>query len=276
MSVIQRIPGLVAASGMPAVIIPPAPWSPADIPGIVGFWVPDTLGLSPGNAVASLPSSAATPQTLEQSSASARPLYTLQNSEGALNFDGADDGLLTPDGTLTNAAQSISFFTLVKLDALPTATTFYSMLFRTPITAGAAQVRIFLGVDNATKKWAMGSRVLDAGGLVPFLSSVVADTNPHVLSATFGFAAQQMRIYLDGTRIANLNPAAAYTLPASDIAPTMIGNTLDCVMGPHGYTKSATAMADLDRQKWEGWAAHYWGIAANLPSDHPFKLAPPT
>jgi hypothetical protein len=31
-----------------------------------------------------------------------------------------------------------------------------------------------------------------------------------------------------------------------------------------------------DRQKLEGYLAHKWGIAANLPNDHPYKTTPPT
>lgn len=30
-----------------------------------------------------------------------------------------------------------------------------------------------------------------------------------------------------------------------------------------------------DRQKYEGWAAHYYGLTARLPSGHPYKAAPP-
>ena len=31
-----------------------------------------------------------------------------------------------------------------------------------------------------------------------------------------------------------------------------------------------------DRQKIEGYLAHKWGLTANLPSDHPYKLVGPT
>jgi hypothetical protein len=30
------------------------------------------------------------------------------------------------------------------------------------------------------------------------------------------------------------------------------------------------------RQRIEGYLAHNWGMTANLPSDHPFRSAPPT
>jgi hypothetical protein len=28
-------------------------------------------------------------------------------------------------------------------------------------------------------------------------------------------------------------------------------------------------------EKLEGWAAHYYGLTANLPSGHPYKTSPP-
>jgi uncharacterized repeat protein (TIGR02543 family) len=34
-------------------------------------------------------------------------------------------------------------------------------------------------------------------------------------------------------------------------------------------------LSDSDRQKLEGYLAHKWGMAANLPSDHPYKNTPP-
>jgi hypothetical protein len=36
-----------------------------------------------------------------------------------------------------------------------------------------------------------------------------------------------------------------------------------------------SAANDSDRQKIEGYLAHKWGLAANLPSDHPYKNTPP-
>jgi hypothetical protein len=38
----------------------------------------------------------------------------------------------------------------------------------------------------------------------------------------------------------------------------------------------ATAATTIDRQLIEGYLAHKWGLAANLPSDHPYKNAAPT
>ena len=39
---------------------------------------------------------------------------------------------------------------------------------------------------------------------------------------------------------------------------------------------STTALSDSTRQKVEGYLAHKWGLIADLPSDHPYKLVGPT
>jgi hypothetical protein len=39
---------------------------------------------------------------------------------------------------------------------------------------------------------------------------------------------------------------------------------------------SLLALNDASRQRMEGYLAHKWGLAANLPNDHPYKSAAPT
>jgi hypothetical protein len=36
-----------------------------------------------------------------------------------------------------------------------------------------------------------------------------------------------------------------------------------------------TALSLAERQRLEGYAAHKWGLAANLPGDHPYRDEPP-
>jgi hypothetical protein len=36
-----------------------------------------------------------------------------------------------------------------------------------------------------------------------------------------------------------------------------------------------TALTLAERQRLEGYAAHKWGLAGNLPGDHPYRSAPP-
>jgi len=38
---------------------------------------------------------------------------------------------------------------------------------------------------------------------------------------------------------------------------------------------ASSTLSTLDRQKVEGYLAHKWGLTANLPGDHPYKIAAP-
>jgi hypothetical protein len=38
---------------------------------------------------------------------------------------------------------------------------------------------------------------------------------------------------------------------------------------------TSSVLSTLNRQKLEGYLAHKWGLTANLPSDHPYKVNPP-
>jgi hypothetical protein len=48
----------------------------------------------------------------------------------------------------------------------------------------------------------------------------------------------------------------------------IVGNTCEIIA-------LSSTLSDTDRQKLEGYLAHKWGFASSLPSDHPFKSAPP-
>lgn len=70
-----------------------------------------------------------------------------------------------------------------------------------------------------------------------------------------------------------LGSAAALTIGSSPLS-LYFTNRFQGRMGEiiivYGDTSTAT------RQKIEGYLAHKWGLAANLPADHPYKSAPPT
>jgi hypothetical protein len=48
----------------------------------------------------------------------------------------------------------------------------------------------------------------------------------------------------------------------------IIGNTCEIIA-------LASTIANLDREKFEGYLAHKWGFAGSLPASHPYKSAPP-
>ena len=56
-------------------------------------------------------------------------------------------------------------------------------------------------------------------------------------------------------------------------AGTLLGAPLTGAIGEIIVT--ASVLSALNRQKIEGYLAHKWGLTANLPNDHPYKVNPP-
>ena len=79
---------------------------------------------------------------------------------------------------------------------------------------------------------------------------------------------------------------------STNTAPSSVGYTVDSNLhigalranGTLAYSPaikfaevivSSTLLSTLDRQKLEGYLAHKWGLTANLPAGHPYKINPP-
>ena len=80
-------------------------------------------------------------------------------------------------------------------------------------------------------------------------------------------------------RLGSLLGSSANTAPFSGYTTGAIGGCVDAAFfaGRVGEIVVATsALPTTDRQRLEGYLAHKWGTAAQLPSDHPFRNAPPT
>jgi hypothetical protein len=75
-------------------------------------------------------------------------------------------------------------------------------------------------------------------------------------------------------------PQNSFNANCSDTATTLSmatrsadrATTTKAIIGEIVATKP---IGNSDRQKLEGYLAHKWGLAANLPADHPYKIAPP-
>lgn len=97
-----------------------------------------------------------------------------------------------------------------------------------------------------------------------FPSSLVWKTQVH----------QPAKLFKDGTEVtysAFNTPAPGGALTAIGGEPTFffVGQLAEAVI-------CDTVLIDANRQKVEGYLAWKWGLAANLPSGHPYKSGPPT
>jgi len=76
------------------------------------------------------------------------------------------------------------------------------------------------------------------------------------------------------TNAANVSPSSSATAPqfalrlGNESASSLSGYWAELIV------TSSLASADT-RQRIEGYLAHKWGLTANLPNDHPYKITPP-
>jgi hypothetical protein len=117
--------------------------------------------------------------------------------------------------------------------------------------------------DGGTMK--IGSRTGPAG-----LKSVTVGTSttPRFLSyVANGYSYREA--WLDGTSLGTNTT----TLALGTANLIYAGQGLDGLIGEVIYVNSV--LSTSDRQRIEGYLAHKWGLAANLPDEHPFKSMPP-
>ena len=100
-----------------------------------------------------------------------------------------------------------------------------------------------------------------------------------LIDAANGIADNRVALLINGsTYTGNTNTATVSTGDASfdfQLGDYATGSAY--LQGDIGETIIVPgAVSTLNRQKLEGYLSHKWGLTANLPSDHPYKLVGPT
>ncbi|MCC7022116.1 MAG: hypothetical protein IT338_04775 [Thermomicrobiales bacterium] len=230
-------------------------WEPGHLPSLALWLKADTLsGLLDGEPVARWPDATGIGVAATQASAANRPRYRVGAQHGlpAVRFDGND--WLTVASRLGITEQPFSQFAVWK--------------------AGGPQQALMLWANSS------GLLVTDFDDDVGIYSGgVVFNFDAH----PFG----QWRL------VAGIHDGAAGSLTVDGGAPT-IGDTgalapggdLTIGAGVAGADRwlqgdlgelviTRAALTTAERQRLEGYAAHKWGLVANLPGDHPYRDEPP-
>lgn len=98
---------------------------------------------------------------------------------------------------------------------------------------------------------------------------------PGILGGEFNGISSQM--FANGSTVANGNAGS------TAIQALTLGNRYAIAAGGqtflNGYIGEflvvSSTLSTADRQRLEGYLAHKWGLVANLPSDHPYKIVAP-
>ncbi|MGB2327172.1 MAG: hypothetical protein ACPH3L_05250, partial [Flavobacteriaceae bacterium] len=176
------------------------------------------------------------------------------NGNNALKFDGTDDRL---ENSSLTTGQPFSIFAVIKDDIS-------SGSFRTWWSGDSGGNRSFLQNNNGNNRSMWADSYLYNGS---------STTNNEIWTAEFNGSSSVL--YVDGT------PGTTGNVGNNSINGFWIGeengSSYPNWNGLIGEILIFDAiLSEADRQKIEGYLAHKWGLAANLPADHPYKNVIPT
>jgi hypothetical protein len=231
-----------------------------------------------------------------QTTAARQPEYisSAQNGLGALRFDAASEHFMTAGTTSTwnflHNGSNAAVFILARCrstgnnpDAIHT--------YLSTGGAGSSNIGFFICYDDlasASRNNALDARVArGVGGTFASLDITNDKLTPgtyHLISsyidADNGTAGNRTVQRVDGDASFSSNtltnaPSASDSTSSLHIGRDVASSTLDftgdicevCIFNNHPAT--------ADRERIEGYLAHKWGVAANLPAGHPYKTSQP-
>ena len=244
-------------------------WTPSSLgsKAIRIFKAPD-VALADGAAISNWDSRDTNDRDLTQATGSLQPTYrpTGRNGKPSVHFDGSDDYLSTVSTGLPITTAASSVFAVGYGQS--TATQARSLFCWGSNTTGTLRS---LGVSSA--------------GLI--IGSTSGTGNSHTASESWRQFDRMVAWTLDGATLASKlfvdgGAEQAFSL-ASVNTPSAAGRAGSRVDGANFWSGEVQALVIVnavlttnERQFLEGWAAWEFGLVPSLPSDHPYKSAPPT
>lgn len=225
-----------------------------------------------------------------QSTAANRPaiLAAELNGQRALSFDGTADHMIgsTADhkAIFRDAPAAWVFAVCKKRTADGSDTTRVLFTSAQGVSTGT-RFSTLLGstISGASNNPVVQGRRVDGGTFASGVSSVESSGGYMMLFTAVDFTNQNALIIIDATQVfENLDflDTAGNTSDTASFSSNGLGATssgaapadmdLACMIISHEYP----SIDDID--KLNGWAAHKYGLTANLPGGHPYKTVAPT
>ena len=243
-------------------------WTPAEIDTALWLDAADISTITQsGGSVSQWNDKSGNGRNAVQLSATNQPLYdaTAFNSNPTLVFDGSDY-METP------SFASSSNYTIVAVVTLLVATS-YPMIYTFKSAAGSVDLR---GVDSTGKPSLANISNNDGPGVqtppatpVTTTDNMVNTTNIIIGKITNGIGTLRQNGSLRATK------SVIFTSPTSARQVGARSNSFYW----NGRISEIIELGNVsvsDEERIEGYLAHKWGLTANLPSDHPYKLVGPT
>ena len=247
-------------------------WTPAELTGLA-LWLDaddaSSITLN-GSTVSQWDDKSGNDRNVSQATAANQPTYlaTGFNSLPTIDFDGSGDFLKNASYEPTSA--SLTCFIVYSLDVIG------GTFILVQKTGGLFEINGGFGGSY--------TNITFTGAGPDNPSQGFDDANPTGTNRIIGIqydgngnAPSDFSARLDGVAQSIVNSAAlgyqsetGFTIghrPVQNIS-SFNGKISELI-----YTENQLSL--LDQQKLEGYLAHKWGLTANLPADHPYKLTPP-
>jgi hypothetical protein len=254
--------GLGLSSGLFGFSLPAynfkQPWTPANTETQLWLDAADssTITLVSG-AVSQWDDKSGNTRHATQSTPANRPIVLSSNINGldVLSFDNSNDAMTT--GWNSTATNDYMIFSVSNLNTgsgfrrMIASTTYNNHI--TPINGGNPSQAIQIKSANLSSQWATGG--------VSNLSVLVAPSTGNFSHFSNGSQRTINSIGVTDWGVLTLGKLAVFS-------EAMDGRFCELIVT---YSSDITT-----RQLIEGYLSHKWGLTANLPVDHPYKIFPPT
>jgi len=241
-----------------------AAWTPADLTGLA-LWLDaddaSTITLN-GSDVSQWDDKSGGGNNASQATAAFQPAYVASSISGksALEFDGSDDTLLTSFTIPDNH----TVFYIARSDG-QTGT---GSLLR-PVWSSQGGDPTLVG-SGATRDPTLQLDFYILSTRITSVANSFLDNETLLAGSTY-----------DGVALSGFKNGSPYSTPLA-VSPsgfssaTIGGDTADVTRRFHGAIGEIVMLDDAisptDRQKLEGYLAWKWGLAENLPLDHPYRV----
>jgi len=239
-------------------------WTPADA-GLTAYWLADDISGADLDPVGTWPDGVGSNDAT--ASGSARPTLDLAvagiNGKAAVVFDGVNDGLTYPaTGFQTGAAEH---YVVVVIKT--SETTSWAPIICWGATA-SNQARFIFAASTSNSIYT-GYYINDKSdwGAVGSAWAIVE----------WKCLGTSEEVWLNGTSLGSRSLSSVNTGSPETGFPRIgdynDGGFVQYLNGSIAFIGNSTNSADSERLV--GWAAHYYGLTANLPGGHPYKTDPP-
>lgn len=200
----------------------------------------------------------------------------------AIVFNGVDQSIqsVAAKPLLRNVGAGYSF-AIVKKNASQSSDTVLLA-----VTCGVAKSRFTTSLSNSgfTDRRGIFAARLDSDSEAGIRDSIAADTSWHLDYAEISYTGGTAARIIDSVVTASSSSftTTGNTSDTDSVNPVSIG----CWTGPTNVSHANMSLIAMivgntlptsdEREKLEGWAAHKYGLTANLPSGHPYKTLVPT